>query len=54
MAAGHPVGAHFTGTLTMANGVWLIAGVQAAGKSTVADLLARRFERGVHIRGGQF
>jgi AAA domain len=35
-------------------GVWLIAGIQAAGKSTVADLLARRFDRGVHIRGGQF
>jgi AAA domain len=35
-------------------GVWLVAGVQAAGKSTVADLLARQFERGVHIRGGQF
>ena len=28
--------------------------VQAAGKSTVADLLARQFERGVHVRGGQF
>jgi hypothetical protein len=28
--------------------------VQAAGKSTVADLLARRFEGGVHVRGGQF
>jgi hypothetical protein len=35
-------------------GVWLITGVQAAGKTTVADLLARRFERGVHVRGGQF
>jgi hypothetical protein len=35
-------------------GVWLITGVQAAGKSTVADLLARQFERGVHVRGGQF
>jgi hypothetical protein len=35
-------------------GVWLIIGVQAAGKSTVADLLARSFERGVHVRGGQF
>jgi hypothetical protein len=36
------------------DGVWLITGVQAAGKSTVADLLARQFERGVHVRGGQF
>jgi predicted kinase len=35
-------------------GVWLVIGVQASGKSTVADLLARQFERGVHIRGSQF
>jgi hypothetical protein len=34
--------------------VWLVVGIQAAGKSTVADLLARQFERGVHVRGGQF
>jgi hypothetical protein len=39
-----------TGTV----GVWLVTGVQAAGKSTVADLLARQFDRGVHVRGGQF
>jgi len=38
----------------MAGAVWLITGAQASGKSTVADLLARRFERGVHVRGGQF
>jgi hypothetical protein len=38
----------------MTAGVWLVIGVQAAGKSTVADLLARQYERGVHIRGGQF
>jgi hypothetical protein len=37
-----------------ARGVWLVVGVQAAGKSTIADLLARQFERGVHIRGGEF
>lgn len=34
--------------------VWLVTGAQASGKSTVADLLARRFDRGVHVRGGQF
>jgi cytidylate kinase len=38
----------------MTGAVWLVTGAQASGKSTVADLLARRFERGVHIRGGQF
>jgi hypothetical protein len=38
----------------MTEGVWLVIGVQAAGKSTVADLLARSFDRGVHVRGGQF
>lgn len=34
--------------------VWLITGAQASGKSTTAELLAAQFERGVHIRGGQF
>ena len=35
-------------------GVWLVVGAQAAGKSTTAELLANRFERGVHVRGGEF
>ena len=34
----------------MGAGVWLVTGAQASGKSTVADLLAGRFERGVHAR----
>src|SRR5262245_38795415 len=38
----------------MGAAVWLVIGVQAAGKSSVAELLAARFERGVHVRGGQF
>lgn len=39
---------------TPEGGVWLVTGAQASGKSTVADLLARSFVRGVHVRGGQF
>ncbi|OAI43743.1 hypothetical protein AYO38_02405 [bacterium SCGC AG-212-C10] len=38
----------------MSADIWLITGAQASGKSTIADLLARQFERGVHVRGGQF
>ena len=29
--------------------IFVISGTQAAGKTTVASLLARRFERGVHV-----
>jgi predicted kinase len=32
----------------------LIIGIPAAGKSTVADRLARRFRRGVHVKGDVF
>jgi len=34
--------------------VMLITGIQAAGKSTVAQLLAERLPRSVHVRGDQF
>jgi chloramphenicol 3-O-phosphotransferase len=34
--------------------IWLVVGVQAAGKSTIAERLASTFEHGVHVRGGQF
>lgn len=38
----------------MSSEVWLVTGAQASGKSTVAELLARQFDRAVHIHGGQF
>ena len=34
--------------------IFLVTGVAAAGKSTVAQLLAERFDRGVHVRGDVF
>ena len=38
----------------MSAGVWLVIGAQASGKSTIAEALSSRFERAVHVRGGQF
>ena len=37
-----------------ARAVYLITGPMAAGKSTVAGLLALRFARGVHVEGDVF
>src|SRR6184192_104019 len=34
--------------------IYLITGPMAAGKSTVAHLLASRFDRGVHLEGDVF
>jgi predicted kinase len=34
--------------------VVVVTGIMAAGKSTVAEALARRFDRGVHLRGDVF
>jgi Adenylylsulfate kinase and related kinases len=35
-------------------GIFLITGIMASGKSTVAQLLAERFEKSVHLRGDIF
>lgn len=34
--------------------ICIITGLMASGKSTVAELLARKFDRGVHLRGDAF
>jgi cytidylate kinase len=40
--------------LTDVRPVVLVTGISASGKSTVAELLARRFARGVHVKGDVF
>jgi cytidylate kinase len=35
-------------------GVTIVTGISAAGKSTVSQLLAERFERSVHVKGDVF
>ncbi|MBB5913222.1 chloramphenicol 3-O-phosphotransferase [Nocardia transvalensis] len=42
------------GTGTRGAAVYLITGIQAAGKSTVAQALAERFPRSAHVRGDAF
>ena len=37
--------------MTDAHVVVLVTGISAAGKSTVGDMLARRFDRAVHVQG---
>ncbi|MDR0267780.1 AAA family ATPase [Paenibacillus sp.] len=36
------------------SGIFLITGIMASGKSTVAQLLAEKFAKGVHVRGDMF
>jgi len=40
--------------LTDRHVVVLVTGISAAGKTTVSDLLAKRFDRAVHIKGDVF
>ncbi|ULL13777.1 phosphotransferase [Paenibacillus sp. H1-7] len=35
----------------MERGIFLITGIMASGKSTVAELLSRQFDKSVHLRG---
>ena len=41
-------------SLTDSRVVVLVTGISAAGKSTVGDLLAKRFDRAVHVKGDVF
>jgi len=37
--------------MALRDGIYVITGIMAAGKSTVAQMLAEHFEKGVHVRG---
>jgi predicted kinase len=47
-------GYHAFGTMLDAPGIWLVTGVMAAGKSTIAARLARRFPCAAHVAGDTF
>ena len=38
----------------MGSSVFFVTGISAAGKTTVSELLAHRFDRGVHVKGDVF
>lgn len=42
------------GLIIMENAIYIITGVMAAGKSTVAEILAKTLEKSVHLRGDIF
>lgn len=40
--------------MTLKHGVYVITGIMASGKSTIAQLLAEQFEKGAHVHGDMF
>lgn len=40
--------------MTLREGVYIITGIMASGKSTIAQMLAEQFEKGVHVHGDMF
>jgi len=53
-ADSRPEGAYLPGMSSSPPRVWVITGLMAAGKSTVAQALAERLHRSVHLRGDIF
>ena len=40
--------------MTIKNGIYIITGIMASGKSTIAQMLAEHFDKGVHVHGDIF
>lgn len=40
--------------LGLRTGIYIITGIMASGKSTIAQMLSEQFERGVHVHGDVF
>ncbi|MEW9095314.1 MAG: AAA family ATPase [Clostridiaceae bacterium] len=40
--------------MSLKNGIYIITGIMASGKSTIAQMLAEQFDKGVHVHGDIF
>lgn len=40
--------------MELTQGIYVITGIMASGKSTIAQMLAEQFQKGVHLRGDVF
>ncbi|CAH2715920.1 Cytidylate kinase [Neobacillus rhizosphaerae] len=40
--------------MTLEKGIYIVTGIMASGKSTIAQMLSEQFEKGVHVRGDIF
>ncbi|KKI91233.1 phosphotransferase [Bacillus sp. SA1-12] len=40
--------------MTLPNGIYIITGIMASGKSTIGQMVAEQFEKGVHLHGDLF
>lgn len=40
--------------MALRNGIYIITGIMASGKSTIAQMLAEQFDKGVHVHGDIF
>ncbi len=40
--------------MTLSKGIYIVTGIMASGKTTIAQMLAEQFDQGVHVHGDMF
>lgn len=40
--------------MALNRGIYIITGIMASGKSTISQMLAEQFDKGVHVHGDMF